>query len=244
MAWRALARIKSRTLRLAGRAVASITFDDVPESAASIGAPLLEGYGVRGTFYVAAGTCGMRDQHWDVANVEQIRNLATSGHEIGCHTARHVNVQSLSRHELSQECDRNAQLLADLCGVATPTNFAYPFGDLGLRQKRQLQERFSSCRSIYEHLNVDCVDLGRVGAIGLFDATMDRSRLELLVREAVAKNAWLVFYTHDVAQNPTFMGSSPRLLAETLRILAEHDVACLTMNDALLHFRNRKHQQP
>ncbi|WP_375461795.1 polysaccharide deacetylase family protein [uncultured Enterovirga sp.] len=235
-AWRFLARhVTTRPFTLSGpTAVASITFDDVPDSAAAVGAPVLKRAGVAGTFYVAAETCGEVDTHWRVASREQVRDLAAAGHEIGCHTAPHVNVQSLGAAALAAECERSAALLAEITG-ARPVNFAYPFGDLGIRQVRALAGRFHSCRTIYERLNAGTLDLAMVGAIGLFDRTMDRSRLERLIAEAAETRGWLVFYTHDVADEPTFMGTSPRLLTETLTLLARHDIPCLTMEDALRH---------
>ncbi len=234
--WRFLARsLPSGRVVLAGRAaVATITFDDVPESAASIGAPLLERRGLRGTFYVAAGICGQQDRYWRVASRDQVRALARAGHEIGCHTARHVNVQSLRAGALAAECDLNSALLTEITG-RPPRNFCYPFGDVGLRQKRLLGERFATCRTIYEHHNTGWVDPALIGAFGLFDSVLNRCRLEALVRAAVAQRGWLVFYTHDVAAEPTVMGTSPRLLGEALEVLAEHGVPVMTMADAARH---------
>jgi peptidoglycan/xylan/chitin deacetylase (PgdA/CDA1 family) len=231
-------RLVSRSAQLAGpTAAASITFDDAPESAARVGAPALERMGVRGTFYVSAGQCGTTDEHWRVASRADVRALASAGHEIGCHTASHVNVQSLSRDGLARECARNAALLAEICGAERLESFAYPFGDVGLRQKRWLERRFSSCRTIYERVNVGRVDLGNVGAIGLFDRTLTPTAVERLVAQAAADRAWLVFYTHDVSPTPTFMGTSPALLDATVRILADYGVPCLTMAAALRHHR-------
>lgn len=231
-------RLVTRSAVLAGpTAAASITFDDVPESAARVGAPVLERKGVRGTFYVSAGQCGTTDQHWRVASGGEVRALADAGHEIGCHTASHVNVQSLNRAELARECARNAALLAGIAGAARLDNFAYPFGDLGIIQKRWLERRFGACRSIYERVNVGRVDLGNVGAIGLFDRTLNRAAVQRLVAQAAADRAWLVFYTHDVSSTPTFMGTSPALLDDTLKILEDYGVPCLTMAQALRHHR-------
>lgn len=231
--WRFLARsVPSRRIALRGpRAVASITFDDVPDSAAAIGAPILERGGARGTYYVAAALCGQQDRYWRVASREQIRDLAAAGHEIACHTARHVNVQSLRAADLLRECDASSALIAEICGEA-PRNFCYPFGDVGLIQKRLLSERFETCRTIYEHVNVGRVDPALLGAYALIDSVLDRDRLAALVREAVARRAWLILYTHDVAAEPTPMGASPRLLDEALAVLAEHGVPVLTVAEA------------
>jgi peptidoglycan/xylan/chitin deacetylase (PgdA/CDA1 family) len=211
--------------------VASITFDDVPETAATSGAPLLERKGLRGTFYVAAEWCGRQDRFWRVADRSQVRAVAEAGHEIGCHTARHVNVQSLDLRALARECDRSRDLLGEIC-EADPRHFCYPFGDLGLVQKRYLARRFVTCRSIYEHPNLGRVDSARLGAVGLFDASYRRDRLIALVRQTVAARGWLILYTHDVSSDPTPIGTSPRLLDETLAILADHGVPVLTVSQA------------
>ena len=238
--WRLLAKLDRRRRIDVSRhpAVVSLTFDDVPESAVSVGAPVLERHCVRGTFYVASGLCGQEDEQWRVASLAQVRELAAAGHEIGCHTSRHVNVQSLDRDALLRECDVNAERLTQACGISPPTNFAYPFGDLGLRQKFILAQRFASCRTIYERLNVGKVDLGLVGAIGLFDRAFDHRRVEGLIREAKARRAWLVFYTHDVGDVPSAIGASPRLLDDTLKILRDQGVPCLTVAEALAQYRS------
>src|ERR1700742_5154634 len=90
---RFLARLAvSKTIDLPDdRTIASITFDDVPASAATMGGPILERHGARGTYYVAAGTCGMRDALWTVADGSQVRAIHAAGHEVACHTAHHVN---------------------------------------------------------------------------------------------------------------------------------------------------------
>ncbi|MGU3538535.1 polysaccharide deacetylase family protein [Methylobacterium sp. A54F] len=234
--WRLLARATptGRVGLRGGQAVATLTFDDVPASAAAVGAPVLERHGLAGTFYVAAALCGRQDRHWRTADRPAVRALAEAGHEIGCHTARHVNVQSLDARALARECDRSRDLIAEICG-RVPQHFCYPFGDVGLRQKRVLARRFATCRSIYEQVNAGRVDPALLGAIGLFDATLPRDRLVRLVRTAQATRGWLIFYTHDVDPDPTPMGVSPALLTETLAVLADHGVPVLTMTEAARH---------
>ena len=233
---RFLARsLPARRTMLRGRfAVASITFDDIPASAATEGAPVLERFGQRGTFYVAASLCGQRDRYWRMADRGQIRDLAQSGHEIGCHTARHVNVQSLTSGALASECDVSQRVLQDICGVRA-RNFCYPYGDVGLAQKRVLAERFDTCRSIYEHPNTGRVDPALLGAYGLFDSVLDRKRLLAAVRRTIAARGWLIFYTHDVGAHPTPMGATPGLLADVLSVLADHGLPVLTIAEAARH---------
>src|SRR4051794_7530409 len=71
-------------------AMVSFTFDDIPKSAATTGAGILEDHGVRGTFYVSGGLVGATSSpHWTAADVPDIVALHRRGHEIGCHTFSH-----------------------------------------------------------------------------------------------------------------------------------------------------------
>jgi peptidoglycan/xylan/chitin deacetylase (PgdA/CDA1 family) len=78
----------------------SFTFDDVPDSAYTNGASILEDYGIQGTFYIASGTCGSTDTHWRVISREQVALLHARGHEIGCHTF-FAHASGLSRRTLN-----------------------------------------------------------------------------------------------------------------------------------------------
>ncbi|WP_170245831.1 polysaccharide deacetylase family protein [Methylobacterium gnaphalii] len=234
--WRLLARAvpgHRRTLRGDGP-VASITFDDVPESAATTGAAILDRHDARATYFVAAALCGRQDRYWRVADRARIRDLSEAGHEIGCHTARHVNVQSLRGLDLLRECEVSSAMIAEICGRA-PRNFCYPFGDVGLIQKRMLAQRFDTCRTIYEHPNAGRVDPAMLGAYGLFDTVMDHDRLRRILRRTVARRGWLILYTHDIADEPTPMGATPHLLDETLGLLAEHGIPVMTVAEAARH---------
>ena len=145
-----------------------------------------------------------------------------------------MNVHTLSQRELAFECDRNAINLARIVGgpIALPS-FCYPFGDLGVAQKRYLQGRFATCRSIYEGFNAGTVDLGMVLVIECFDATLTPEKLAATLAKARELNAWIVFYTHDVTETPTFMGCSPGLLRETVRAAKAAGFDVATMGDAL-----------
>jgi hypothetical protein len=54
--------------------------------------------------------------------------------------------------------------------------------------------------------------------------------LRRVLRETHERNGWLIFYTHDVADEPSWIGCSPRLLRATIEAV---QVRCLTVRDAL-----------
>lgn len=225
-------RSKSFTMRNNAPLV-SFTFDDVPASAYTNGAAILERHGLRGTFYIATGLLGEADRHWRVIDRAQVRALYDQGHEIGCHTFSHIGVDRLDARELDAECRRNGDALHELCAGIEITNFCYPFGHVSLPRKWQLKRRFDSCRGIYEGVNAGIVDLALLRVIELYDRTLTPEKLGRVLRETRERNGWLVFYSHDVADTPSWIGCSPQLLRETIAAVQAEDMQCLTVRDAL-----------
>jgi peptidoglycan/xylan/chitin deacetylase (PgdA/CDA1 family) len=215
------------------RPIVSFTFDDVPDTAYTNGAPILESSGCRGTFYIAAGTCGSHDEFWNVIGRDQVSSLHHNGHEIGCHTFSHVNIETLDCGMLERESQRNELLLRELCGDISVTNFCFPFGRLSLARKLQLQGRFDSCRGVYEGVNAGTVDLGLLRVIELYDRTLTAEKLSRVLQETRDRNGWLIFYTHDVADPPSWIGCSPATLRNTLAAVRARGFECLTIREAL-----------
>jgi peptidoglycan/xylan/chitin deacetylase (PgdA/CDA1 family) len=213
--------------------IVSFTFDDVPESAYTNGATILESQGIRGTFYIASGTLGTNDIYWRVIGRDQVRALYRSGHEIGCHTYSHVAVDKLDAAEVEDECQRNRDVLRELCPGVELTNFCYPFGRVSLRHRRQLEDRFETCRSIYQGINAGTLDLGLLRVIELYDRTLTPAKLERVLRQNSARNGWLIFYTHDVADVPSWIGCSLALLQATARAARAAGMQCLPVRGAL-----------
>ncbi len=216
-----------------GAPLASFTFDDVPDSAYANGAAVLDDYGIRGTFYIAAGICGARDTYWRVIGRDQVRDLYSRGHEIGCHTFSHHAVDDLDANETEEECRRNLATMRELCPGTELTNFCYPFGCVSLPRKLQLQKRFDTCRGIFEGVNSGLIDLGLLKVIELYNRTLTREKLLRVLRQAHASNGWVIFYVHDVAQRPTHMGCSPALLRATIEAVRAQGIQCLSIRQAL-----------
>jgi peptidoglycan/xylan/chitin deacetylase (PgdA/CDA1 family) len=211
----------------------TFTFDDCPESAYVNGASILEDHGIHGTFYIAAGIADTDDTYWHVITPDQIRALHDRGHEIGCHTYSHVNVETLNAIRMDEECRMNHNMLRRLCGDIQLTNFCYPFGCLSLPRKLQLQKRFDTCRSIYEGINVGTIDLALLKVIELYNRTLTQEKLERVLRDTCDHNGWLIFYAHDVADPPTFMGCSPSFLRSTIETVQGMGLSCVTIREGL-----------
>ncbi len=211
----------------------SFTFDDVPDTAYTHGAAILEAGGTRGTFYIASGTCGRKDAHWRVIDAGQVRALHDSGHEIGCHTFSHACVEKLDARGMQEECRQNRERLQELCPGIQLTNFCYPYGRASLPRKLQLQKSFDSCRGVYQGINAGVVDLGMLRVIELYDRTLTREKLQRVLRENRERNGWLVFYTHDVADQPSEIGCSPELFRTAVETVQAAGMTCLPVRAAL-----------
>lgn len=234
-ALRGMARhYRSKSFKMKNRApLVSFTFDICPDSAYTNGASILEDHGIHGTFYISSGICDTKDTYWHVITPEQVRALHDHGHEIGCHTFSHVNVETLSASGINEECRLNHNLLRRLCGDIQLTNFCYPFGSVSLPRKLQLQKKFDSCRGIDEGVNVGKVDLGLLKVVELSNRTLTPEKLQTVLRETCDRNGWLIFYSLDIADPPTFMGCSPAFLRSTIETVQSMGVACTTIHDGL-----------
>ena len=235
---RRLARYVPTRLRLlrVQRPVVSLTFDDVPESAYSIGARLLDDYGLRGTFYVAPGICGKTEDHWQVLSRSQVADLSHRGHEIGCHTFAHAKVQSLTTAALTDDTRRCQAALRDICGDIPLRNFAFPFGNAGLLRKAQLQGEFDTCRGIHIGTNRGLIDLAMLRVQELYDST-GRAGVDRLLDDVQRRGGWLIFYSHDVQMQPSPIGCSPSLLDYALKAVTSRGIACMTVAAALAELK-------
>jgi peptidoglycan/xylan/chitin deacetylase (PgdA/CDA1 family) len=224
--------IKKLTMRNA-RPLVSFTFDDAAASACSTGALLLEQYQVRGTFYISGGKCGTASPTGRLATTGQVKALYASGHEIGCHTFSHTPVGRIGRDALASELDRNRSFLQGILGNIALRNFAYPYGDISFGTKRYLGEHFDSCRSHTPGVNAGVADLGILKSCALEKASIDRQGILEIITEAVRRNGWLLFSSHDVDDEPSRFGVQPELLAFALRSAREAGCQLVAVSQAL-----------
>lgn len=212
--------------------VASITFDDIPASAARTGAPILEAAGVRGTFYMcgvhAGGAFEGRVQH----SREDIAALHGAGHEIACHTFAHPNVTRLDDAARAADAARNAGFVRETLGDVMLSSFAYPYGAISPGAKRFYGRRFATCRGVRRGLNAGVVDFADLRAIGVERRQHDRVRLREEIAAAAETNAWIIFFTHDVEPDPSAWGCTPGDLDDLLAGLRDSNVETLTVKAA------------
>jgi peptidoglycan/xylan/chitin deacetylase (PgdA/CDA1 family) len=213
--------------------IVSFTFDDFPESAASVGGPILDRYGAKATFYVSGGEVGKWSGHWNGVRAEEIVKLHQHGHEIACHTFSHVRTTDLDAARLAGEIEENRRYLLGLDPSMQVENFAYPYGLGSVRRKTELAKAFRSSRSIIPGINCGTVDLQYLRSTPLVNRHIDNEGIDRIFDEVVAGSGWLIFYGHDVATEPSPYGCTPELLQHALDAAAKRNVAVMTVAGAL-----------
>ncbi len=215
------------------RPMVSFTFDDVPVSACTVGARILEEHDARGTFYIAGAGCGKISPVGLLATIEQLRTVWLRGHEIGCQTYLHTAVSRLCRSELETEYVRNQSALRMIDDGIAVSNFAYPYGDLSFGARRYLEQRYDSCRSVDHGINHLTADLGSLKSWPLESATIDRKKIARLIADTIRTNGWLIFACHDVTDQPSKYGVQPELLAYAVEVGQRSGCQLVTVKEAL-----------
>jgi len=111
---------------------ACVTFDDGLASDLRVAAPLLEGLGIRGSFYVCPGLWGRQHAsiNGDAGRLmtrDEAAELSARGMELGSHAMTHSDLRKLDDSALEAELTESKAAIEDLTGRSCRV-IAYPFG--------------------------------------------------------------------------------------------------------------------
>ncbi len=216
----------------------SFTFDDVPASAFEQALPLLKKHGCKATFYIS----GKLTEKEGYINKEQIGRLIKDGQEIGCHTYSHKKTGYLPPRKMQDEINCNKYFFMENFSFA-PKNFSYPFGSIGLWNKRLLSKEYNSSRGNYKGINAKNTDLNILRANKIYSNSTTKQEIEYLIKSNFQKKGWLIFYTHDVSQNPSPFGCTPQLLESVLELAKKSGAEIATISQALELIKKSKNQK-
>ncbi|MDA7505143.1 polysaccharide deacetylase family protein [Verrucomicrobia bacterium] len=122
-----------------------ISFDDGFLNNWEIGVPLLEKYRLVGWFFVI-GNGGFADGRLLEGNLNnsycmnwnQLREVRSRGHVIGCHTMNHVDLGKTNLFKLGSELIDSRLLIESKIGYPV-SSFAYPYGTAGSFSKTSIK---------------------------------------------------------------------------------------------------------
>ncbi len=211
-------------------AAISFTFDDVPLSATTHGLRALERLGAPATFYVATSLCGQDSAEYGaMCDLDDLRMLAAAGHHLGAHSHTHAHLERGGEGALREDSLHNRAILEDLIGQSVD-DFAYPYGEYTFRAKTELGSVFRSLRTVEPGVNQGSVDLRLLKSESLERKHFSLERVERSVEQCANEGGWLIFFTHDVSDEPSEYGTTTAGLGEVARIVEAagvpvHDVA-------------------
>jgi peptidoglycan/xylan/chitin deacetylase (PgdA/CDA1 family) len=215
------------------RPVASITFDDFPRSAWTEGGPILHRHGVKATYYAAGRFCSVLEDGLEYFTPRDLAQIRDAGHEIGCHTYSHEYGTQVASSALEADVDRNQDFVRGQLGDYPLTSFAYPYGDVSPRTKWLFSRRFATSRGIRRGVNAGVIDLAQLKAIGLEHQAWDPAAVERAVEAAVRRKGWIIFFTHDVSDQPSRFGATPQMLDHALTSVRAAGIDVLPVKHAL-----------
>lgn len=151
----------SEALRATAEKSVAITFDDGCETDLLAAAPILREAGFHATFYVTAGFLGQPGY----LSTAQLRELSSSGLEIGCHSMTHAYLNNLDPDQMRSEIVAARLKLEDVTG-STVEHFSCPGGrydNAAIALAKQAGYRsFATSRVYPNRPSTDPFHLGRV----------------------------------------------------------------------------------
>jgi len=219
------------------RPVISFCFDDFPKSAAPTGARILENANVRGTYYFSATLAGRVVDGVRQYDRKDLLELSNAGHELGCHTFDHTPVRNLSSRELDRQISFNKRFLSSTGCESDLQSFAYPYGDVGLASRRHLAGYFAACRGVWAGINGTSADLALLKSVCLEPHILARTSATYWIERARNVGGWLIFTTHDIDDNHTRFGVSPRYLESVVNSAIASGARILPVSQALSTIR-------
>jgi len=191
------------------RPLISFTFDDFPKSALFVGGEILREFGATGTFYASLGLAGQDTVSGRIFSLDDLKEVVARGHELACHTYSHCDSWDTAPATFKDSTLQNTAALRTVLPDLKFENFSYPISMPRPLTKAKVAPLFLSCRGGGQTTNVGKSDLNQLSAFFLeksrdnFQAVMD------LIDFNRSENGWLIFATHDVAENHTPYGCSP-----------------------------------
>jgi len=229
-----ISSIKTRpTISKLTQSIASVSFDDFPKSSWRTGGPILEQHRVNATYYVAGSLCGRTNNGIDYFDETDLAAVYEAGHEIGSHTFSHCNVREMSSKALHADMLENQAFIGRTLGDVVPETFAYPFGQTSLRTKNVFGHYFTGCRGTEYGVNRGILDLTQLKVISIESKVWSKEAIVRLITKASVEPCWIIFFTHDIADNPTRYGSTPSMLETTIDTTLAGGIKMVTVKQGL-----------
>lgn len=210
------------------RALVTLTFDDASQSQFLNGWPVMQKYGMKGTFYM---TTGSLDGYWYMIP-DQIKQLYNGGNHIAAHTLTHANLTTVSSAQLAKELAEPQAYLQNLIG-APVADFATPYGAFNTTVINAIKNYYRSHRGVDEGLNSKSnFNIFNLLVRNVYNTTT-AANVTNWVNQAKQSNSWLILVYHEVKPNPDQYSVSPEGLDAQLKAIQDTGVSVVTLDQAI-----------
>lgn len=213
--------------------IVSFTFDDFPRSALTVGGSILKYCGASGTYYAALGLLNKVTDLGEHFGMEDLERLLNCGHELGSHTLKHTSCRATRLSDFLNDMKKGKQAIEEITGVQKEHHFSYPYGHATLLAKRKVGATVSSCRGNTPGINKAPVDLNLLRANSLYSWCLDLESIDRLLKVNQKSRGWLIFYTHDISENPSPYGCKPREFENVVNLALKSNATILPIGKAI-----------
>lgn len=198
-----------------------------------IGGAILNRFGLSGTYYVSLGLAGQETPSGRMFAADDLKGVLDRGHELGCHTFSHCHAWDTATDAFVCSIVENRVALSNLLPGTEFKTFSYPISFPRPLSKSRIADQFSCCRGGGQTFNVGTSDLNLLSAYFL-----EKSRHSVqAVRDLIDRNrqarGWLIFATHDIADDPTPFGCTPEFFQDVVGCASRSGATILPVNRAL-----------
>jgi len=195
----------------------SFTFDDFPRSALLAGGAILNRFDLTGTYYASLGLAGKETVSGQIFFSDDLATLFEQGHELGCHTFSHCDSWETDVGTFEDSIIENRTALSELFPGAEFYSFAYPIDQPRPLTKSRIADYFLSCRGGGQTFNIGNVDLNQLSAYFLEKSRGEFQPIMHLIDRNRQARGWLIFATHDIAENHTPFGCTPEFFENVVQ---------------------------
>jgi peptidoglycan/xylan/chitin deacetylase (PgdA/CDA1 family) len=222
--------------------VISLTFDDGFLSQYTTVFPILQSYGVVGTFYIPTVLNG--DGEPEQIPISGLLEMQAAGNEIGSHSVDHPDFTELNDSQIAWECSESKATLQSW-GL-TVTDFAYPYGTGDLSYADTIvSQYYRSARTVFGDLvtlpatafEIPAFNGEYTGGGDLSEYEDFLSNINSIIDDVAANNQWATFYLHNVGSNLPDVLTYGGIYVDDFTVFLEHiitsGVKIITVNQAL-----------
>jgi peptidoglycan/xylan/chitin deacetylase (PgdA/CDA1 family) len=180
------------------RPLVTLTFDDGWATHYTNGLPILNKYGLNGTFYLVSGSMNTPGS----MTTAQISALQSAGNQLASHTVTHPDLTTLSAAALDNELSSSQSTLKSNFGGAF-SDFASPYGAYNNATISAISKYYRSHRTVDTGYNGKTdTDMYRLRVQNIANTTTP-AEVQGWINEAIRTNTWLIIVYHQIDSAPT-----------------------------------------